>query len=104
MMNLETINEKEFFPGVFGRFVHGEKLSWAFWRVEKGAEVPLHHHVHEQMMHVVSGEFQFELDGKSTICKTGDIVVIPSNVPHFGKALTDCQLMDVFTPARDEYR
>jgi len=56
------------------------------------------------MMHVVSGEFQFELDGKSTICKTGDILVIPSNVPHFGKALTDCQLMDVFTPAREEYR
>jgi quercetin dioxygenase-like cupin family protein len=56
------------------------------------------------MMHVVSGEFQFELDDKSTICKAGDIVVIPSNVPHFGKALTDCQLMDVFTPARDEYR
>mgnify|MGYP003336890651 CR=1 FL=1 len=92
-MNLETINEKEFFPGVFGRFVHGEKLSWAFWRVEKGAEVPLHHHVHEQMMHIVSGEFQFDLDGKS---KT-DSVRCHSHVPQ-GRATVEPVRQTIWIP------
>lgn len=103
-MNLETITEKEFFPGVFGKFIHGEQLSWAFWRILEGAEVPLHHHIHEQMMHVVSGRFELQIGDKTHIYETGDVVVIPSNIPHYGIALTDCKLMDIFTPARDEYR
>lgn len=103
-MNLDHIPINEIFPGLKGRFVHGEQLTWAFWEVEKGAEVPLHHHPHEQIMHVVKGEFSFTLNGETKIYEDGDVVVIPSNVPHAAKALTDCTLMDIFTPARKEYQ
>ena len=103
-MNLKSIEEKEFFPGLKGKLVHGDKITWAFWDVEQGAEVPEHHHHHEQIMHVVKGEFEFILNGNKMICKNGDVVVIPSNIPHSGKALTKCILMDVFSPVREEYK
>lgn len=102
--NLNAIEAKPFFPGVKGKFIHGESLSWAFWQIDAGAEVPRHQHVHEQMMHVVSGRFEFEIEGEKRICEAGEVVCIASNQWHYGKALTDCVLMDVFTPVREEYR
>lgn len=103
-MNLSELPIKEIMPGYRGKLVHSKTMSWVFWDVDKDAEVPSHHHIHEQIMHVVSGDFEFTLDGNTKVYKPGDIVVIPSNVPHSGKALTRCKLMDVFSPARDEYR
>lgn len=103
-MNLKTIPSKEIMPGYHGKLVHGENMSWAFWTVEKDAVVPEHHHHHEQIMHVVEGDFEFTLDGNTKVYQPGDIVLIPSNTPHGGKALTNCKLMDVFCPAREEYR
>ncbi len=103
-MNLKDIPSKEIMPGYHGKLVHGEKMSWAFWTVEKDAEVPVHQHHHEQIMHVVKGDFEFSLNGKTKVYHPGDVVIIPSNTPHGGKALTECELMDIFSPVRDEYR
>ena len=55
-------------------------------------------------MHVVEGKFEFTLNNKTKVYGNGDVVVIPSNIEHSGYALTDCKLMDVFSPAREEYR
>ena len=103
-MKLKEIDIKEIIPGLNGRMVHGEKITWAFWEIEKGAEVPMHHHIHEQIMHVQEGEFEFTLDGKTKNYGPNSVVVIPSNIPHSGIALTDCKIMDVFSPVREEYR
>lgn len=103
-MNLATLESKELMPGYHGKMVHGKQLTWAFWTVEEGAEVPEHHHPHEQMMHVVEGQFEFTLNGQTQVYTDGAIVPIPSNILHSGKALTACKLMDVFSPVREEYR
>ncbi|WP_420320221.1 cupin domain-containing protein [Flagellimonas sp.] len=103
-MNLKDIYSKEIMPGYHGKMIHGETMTWAFWDVEQNAEVPEHHHMHEQIMHVFEGEFEFTLGGNTKVYVPGDVVIIPSNVPHSGKALTPCKLMDVFSPVREEYR
>lgn len=103
MINLNTLVAKEIMPGIHGKVIHGDQLSWVFWDVEKDAVVPEHHHVHEQMMHVVSGRFSFTLNNETHEYGPGAVVVIPSLVPHSGRALTACKLMDIFTPARTEY-
>lgn len=103
-MNLSKIQPKEIMPGYHGKLVHGNTISWAFWDVEKDAIVPKHHHMHEQIMHVVEGEFEFTLNGDTNVYYPGDVVVIPSNIPHSGRALTSCKLMDVFSPVREEYK
>ena len=103
-MNIKTLKSKELMPGYHGKMVHGQQLTWAFWTVEQGAEVPEHQHPHEQIMHVIKGEFEFSLNNQTKIYTEGDIVLIPSNSPHSGKAITPCELMDVFSPVREEYR
>ncbi len=103
-LNLSTITSKEIMPGYHGKLVHTKNMSLVFWDVKKDAVVPEHQHVHEQIMHVLEGEFQFTLNGVTKVYSAGDIVPIQSNVPHGGKALTPCKLMDVFSPAREEYK
>ncbi|KQC31805.1 cupin domain-containing protein [Flagellimonas eckloniae] len=103
-MNLSEIKSKEIMLGYHGKMVHSETMSWVFWDVEKDAKVPEHHHFNEQIMHVVEGSFEFTVGGKTDIYKPGDVVIVPSNIPHSGKALTACKLMDIFSPAREEYK
>ena len=103
-MNLSNIPSKEIMPGYHGKLVHSENMSIAFWEVEKDAEVPEHSHMNEQIMHVIEGTFEFTLDGVTDVYLPGDLVIIAPNVPHSGKALTPCKLMDVFSPAREEYK
>lgn len=103
-LSLSAIESKEIMPGYHGKLVHAETMSIAFWEVEKGAQVPEHSHRHEQVMHVVEGDFEFTLDGVTEVYHPGDIVVIGPYKKHSGRALTPCKLMDVFSPVREEYR
>ncbi len=103
-VELSTINEKEIVPGFHGKFVHGDNVTTVFWRIEAGAELPEHAHPHEQVSVLTSGKFEMTLDGETRQLEEGTVAVIPSNVPHSGVAITDCTIMDVFYPVRDDYR
>jgi quercetin dioxygenase-like cupin family protein len=103
-LNLSTIPSKEIMPGLHGKLIHTEHMSVAFWEVEKGAKVPEHAHMNEQIMHVMEGDFEFTLNGHTHVYHPGDIVVIAPHTTHSGKALTPCKLLDVFSPTREEYR
>ena len=91
-------------PGFHGKLVHSDHMSIAFWQVKKGAEVPEHAHMNEQIMHVMEGDSEFTLDGDTQVYGPGDIVIIAPHKKHSGRALTACKLMDVFSPTREEYR
>lgn len=103
-LNLATIPSKEIMPGLYGKLVHTENMTIVFWEVDKGAEVPEHSHMNEQVMHVIEGEFEFTLDGNTKMYHPGDIVVIAPHKKHSGRALVPCKLMDVFSPVREEYK
>ena len=103
-LKLEKISAKEYFPGFIGKMIHTEHMTIAFWDVEAGAEVPLHAHHHEQVMHVLEGQFEFTLNGKTGKYHTGDIVVIPPNLPHSGRAISPCKILDIFSPVREDYK
>lgn len=102
--SLATLPSRELIPGFHGKMIHGDHMSLVFWEVESGAEVPAHAHENEQIMHVLEGRFSFCLDGTTREYGPGDLVLIPPHAEHSGKALTDCRLMDVFSPVREAYR
>ena len=103
-IRLNELPSKEFFPGYHGKMIHTEQMTLAFWDVSAGAEVPEHSHHNEQVMQVLEGRFQFTLDGQTAEYQVGELVVIPAHAVHSGKALTDCRIMDVFSPAREDYK
>lgn len=104
MQQLNDIPPKQIVPGFFGRMVHGASSSLTFWDVKKGSVMPEHHHVHEQITHLVEGELEMMIGGEKYQLTAGAVHVIPSNVPHSAIAITDCKIIDSFSPARDEYR
>jgi quercetin dioxygenase-like cupin family protein len=53
---------------------------------------------------VLSGRFELTLGGETRVLAPGLMAVVPSNLPHGGRALTDCQLLDTFSPVREDYR
>ena len=103
-LNIKNLKQREVIPGFNGKFVNGENITWAFWDIKKDSSIPDHFHIHEQIMHVISGDFEFTINGLTSVFSEGDTIVIPSNIPHRGKALTNCKIMDVFSPKREEYK
>jgi quercetin dioxygenase-like cupin family protein len=104
MIKISEIKEIEVITGFKARFVHTENTTLGYWKVKKGATLPMHQHIHEQITQVEEGEFQLTINGKTETYTKGMVAVIPPNVAHGGIALTDCKLFDIFSPAREDYR
>lgn len=101
---LDQMSTREIVPGYRAKFIHSEGMTLAYWEVEKGAALPEHSHPHEQIANVLEGEFELTVDGESRVLAPGQVAVIPSDVPHSGRAITACRLLDAFQPAREDYR
>ena len=88
------------------RFVHGERGMVAQLWLRKGAAVPTHSHEAEQLTYVVEGALKLWLGPEGAeehVVRTGEILVIPSNVPHRAEALEDTYDLDVFAPPRADW-
>ena len=103
-IEVEDLQERSPFAGYTGRFLHGAQLSVAHWTVAEGSGFVEHAHPHEQIAIVVEGRFEFTMEGETRVLGPGTVAVIAPNVPHAGRALTPCKLIDVFHPVREDYR
>ena len=72
-------------------------------RMEKGWVGAKHSHPHEQMVYVVSGHLVFESPSGKFEAKSGDSFLVPGGVDHQASALEDSEVLDVFTPYREDY-
>ena len=101
---VSSIPTFEISRGFNARCIHTDSITIAFVEVDEGAELPQHSHIHEQVTTLLEGRFDLTVDGQLQELKPGDVCVIPSNVPHSGKAHTRCRIMDVFNPVREDFR
>jgi quercetin dioxygenase-like cupin family protein len=103
-LDLKDVEEREMAPGFRARMVHSENMTFAFWQIDAGAALPEHSHPHEQVFTLLEGEFELTVGDELRVNHPGAVAVIPPNVPHAGRAITDCRIIDVFHPTRDDYR
>jgi len=69
----------------------------------KGAVVPPHKHLSEQITMVISGAVKFNIGGKKISVRAGEVLVIPPNVVHSAVALEDTDDIDSFSPLREDW-
>lgn len=103
-LTLNDLEGREIVPGFRAKFVHSENMTLAYWEVDPDAAMPEHSHPHEQIANVLEGRFELTVDGETRILEPGMMAVIPGGIPHGGKALTSCRLLDAFHPSREDYR
>jgi quercetin dioxygenase-like cupin family protein len=88
------------------QLITGERLMLAHVYFKKGSVVPQHAHENEQVTYVVSGAMRFRLGAhgaEEVMVRAGEVIVIPSNLPHQADVLEDTLEMDVFTPPRQDW-
>jgi quercetin dioxygenase-like cupin family protein len=88
------------------RLVTGERIMLAHVYLKKGCVVPRHHHENEQLTYVLEGALHFwlgENGEKEQVVRAGEVLVIPSNLPHKAEALDDTLDVDIFAPPRQDW-
>jgi len=86
------------------RAVMAQSMTVAHVKLSAGALLPEHAHVNEQVVNVIDGELELTVNGESYSLMPGKVMVLPPNVVHSGRAVTDCRVVDAFHPVREDFR
>lgn len=91
------------------RVITGDRMMIAHVLLKAGAVVPMHHHENEQITYILSGALRFRIqdggDGeeREVTVRAGEVLHIPSNIPHEATALEDTLDVDIFDPPRADW-
>jgi quercetin dioxygenase-like cupin family protein len=88
------------------RLITGERMMLAHVYLKKGCIVPKHQHENEQLTYILEGALRFKLgedQGVEVTVSAGEVLHIPSNLPHEALALEDTLDVDVFSPPRQDW-
>jgi quercetin dioxygenase-like cupin family protein len=88
------------------RLITGERIMLAHVYLKKGCIVPKHSHENEQFTYILEGALRFwigEDQKQEVIVRAGEVLVIPSNIPHKAEAIEETLDVDVFSPPRQDW-
>lgn len=97
-VELEDLN-----PLLQRQFVVGSEVMVARVLLKSGCVVPLHHHHNEQISYMIEGALRFWVDGRELVVRAGEVLIIPSHMPHKAEALVDSVSLDIFHPPREDW-
>ncbi|HET6469773.1 MAG TPA: cupin domain-containing protein, partial [Geminicoccaceae bacterium] len=102
VFKLSELQQDSPMPQIKRRRIIGEKAMLSEILIEKGCEAPSHHHENEQFLVLLDGRLRMELgvgdSARTVILEAGDVLLLPSNVPHGGVALENSRILDIFSP------
>ena len=102
----DEMPKEQLSPVLARRLISGERLMLAHVYLAKGCVVPTHSHDNEQITYILAGALRFWLgaDGATeVVVRAGEVLHIPSNLPHKAEALEDTLDVDVFSPPRQDW-
>jgi quercetin dioxygenase-like cupin family protein len=97
-VELEQVN-----PLLDRQIITGDEVMLARVLLKKGCIVPEHSHVNEQVTYILEGALKFSIDGKEITVREGEVLTIPSNMPHKAEAMEDTVDLDIFYPPRQDW-
>jgi quercetin dioxygenase-like cupin family protein len=98
---LEPVNDK-----LTRKLITGDRIMLAHVYLKKGCVVPKHQHENEQLTYILEGALRFRLGEnleEEVVVSAGEVLHIPSNVPHEAIALEDTLDVDIFSPPRQDW-
>jgi mannose-6-phosphate isomerase-like protein (cupin superfamily) len=98
-----TVQLEDLNPLLQRQMVWGQQIMLARVLLKKGCIVPEHSHVNEQLTYIVEGALKFWIDGREIVVHAGEVLCIPSNMPHKAEAMEDTVDLDVFSPPRADW-
>ena len=104
MPSIKNIPSRQIVTGITGYYAHGDKHTFGYVEIKKGSVVPEHHHVHEQITYILEGQLNMTIGGEFCPLTAGMYHIILSNTPHSAIAITDCKVIDTFSPVREDYK
>lgn len=102
-LHWNEIEREQLNPALARRVIHAATMTVARLELAKGAVVPLHHHVNEQITIMLEGKLRFVVEGVESVIAAGDAMVIPPNAAHLVEALEDSAVFDLFSPIRADW-
>ena len=103
-IDIQSIPAQEVCPACRLRTPYGENLMLSYLQMEEGAEIPLHHHPHEQGGMLLEGKLELTIGDQTRIVLPRSMFIIPPGVPHRAVAIDGPALvLDVFSPIREDY-
>jgi len=88
------------------KLITGDRMMLAHVYLAKGCIVPKHSHENEQLTYILEGALRFTLGEDQALEVTvsaGEVLHIPSNLPHRAEALEDTLDVDIFSPPREDW-
>jgi quercetin dioxygenase-like cupin family protein len=98
-----SIPEERISDKISRRIVSGDQEMLVWWSIQAGVHVEAHKHPHEQIAWMLKGRMEFRLGDEHRMCGPGDVVVIPGGVEHEGWFHEDTEVIDVFSPPREDF-
>lgn len=102
----EEMPREKVSPMLDRRLVTGDRMMLAHVYLKQGCVVPRHSHENEQFTYILEGALRFwigEDEKEEVVVRAGEVLHIPSNVPHKAEALEDTLDVDVFSPPREDW-
>jgi quercetin dioxygenase-like cupin family protein len=91
-------------PQCARQVIHGTGLTVARIYLAKGARVPEHGHANEQLSTIESGRLRMVAGGVEQILEAGDSFLLAPDLPHWVEALEETVALDIFSPAREDWK
>src|SRR5215470_11501758 len=101
--SLAAIREEHVTDKISRKQIAGERGMIVWWTMKAGAHAHVHRHPHEQIFWMLKGKMEFRLGNERRVCGPGDVAVIPGGVEHEAWFPEDTEVIDVFSPPREDF-
>jgi quercetin dioxygenase-like cupin family protein len=101
--SLAALPEERVTDKISRRMISGDQEMIVWWSMKAGAHAAAHKHANEQIAWMLKGRMEFRLGDERRSCGPGDVVVIPGGVEHEAFFPEDTEVIDVFSPPREDF-